>query len=498
MASKSINIHANDFVFPGEFHKYFWKFPVVRKEKRVKVNSTFTESTIYVGITENINDVSIIEKYMNPLIKGKKNPNFNPDYDFKDFALPLKKEYFDHTPIIYINNKLIYGFIVTDSHHEGGQTSFGSITFVDSGKNLEKRNATNIFTQAMRNALSIYNKKAEVNIKNNEGILSPMLASGDAGSDNIQNEKINILLNKQPDGFKFLICQYKYDGIRMMAKLDSNNNVINYSRGRNNLIITDEMILDIRNFINEIKSVNLDFENIILDGELFIPGYHLNDISGYTRNENKNNEGKKLLKFYVFDIYIDSTTNAIVRSNILRTFSSRGTIEIVKSWNLGTTEDIMKLYRRALRENFEGLILRLPDRKYEPGDNNYHSKNMIKVKPNIRDEFKCIGYEVGKGKSSNEISLIFSMSKKNIENAKKYLIKKEMISTNKLGLTFKAKLKNFSVEKQIEMIQEFRNIEPNGATGFENNYKGKKFTVEFQDYSLKKLIPTRANMISLY
>src|SRR6185437_2700924 len=49
--------------------------------------------------------------------------------------------------------------ITVDSKQEGGKTRDAVATFVTSGKNIGKSNATNIVTQSLRDALSLYNKQ---------------------------------------------------------------------------------------------------------------------------------------------------------------------------------------------------------------------------------------------------------------------------------------------------------------------------------------------------
>ena len=53
----------------------------------------------------------------------------------------------------------VEGVIISNSWHEGGELRKGVVpTIVTAGKNIGKKNATNVITQAMRNALGLYNK----------------------------------------------------------------------------------------------------------------------------------------------------------------------------------------------------------------------------------------------------------------------------------------------------------------------------------------------------
>jgi hypothetical protein len=84
-----------------------------------------------------------------------------------------------------------------------------------------------------------------------------------------------------------------------------------------------------------------------------------------------------------------------------------------------------------------------------------------------------------------------------VANAKKYLAKKKIDYENKhfTGKKFSVKFKHMQVSEQKELLATFKIVAANERTVFENDYKGRLVTVEFQDYS-KTCLPLRPNAIS--
>lgn len=494
MASKSVNIHSQDYVFPGHLNNYYWQFPTINVNKRKQVNSKFTTWTIYVGIMETNVNADILKLFANKMAKNKANPDYIENYGFENFAIKLQDEYFNHKEI-NIAGKELCGFTVVDSHHDGSNVSFGAITVIKAGKNLAKKNATNIFTQAMRDALSKYQKKLCDETTLDSQIILPMLATGEGiPKDDITDYIANIIVKE-----KKVLCQYKYDGIRMMAKIAAENDPLSSIKYSNDLICYSRKGKKINISVllqNQILDLLAKLDSgTILDGELYIHGCHLNDISGYVRSEDDSEE-KQLLDYYVFDLYND--LRCFERIKLLDQFKNDySKIKVVETFTCNSVDEILTHYTTAIDLNYEGLILRKYYALYEPSDNGYHSKNMIKVKPLFRDEFMCVGYKIGVGKAVNELVLICRLSKQNIVHAKKYLNAKKINFDNTIirEKNFNVKFKHMNVSEQKDLIAEFCLIDNNDRTRFENKYKNTFVTIEFQDYS-KICMPLRPNAIN--
>jgi hypothetical protein len=407
MTGKAVNIHTSGFTFPGQSSGYCWEFPTIKISKRIKTGSNYMTWTIYAGIMELGTNDDIMKIFANEHVGGKPNPDYVAGFGFKDFAILLRDEYFEHRPIEIVGKELC-GFTVVDSHHGDSPQSFGVVTKITAGKNLGKKNATNIFTQAMRKALGLYNNRLNEELQLNKNIILPMLASGEGKS---VAEMADFIEAKLKTDSK-LICQYKYDGIRMMAKIAAPNDaladiaypngLICYSRSGKKIFIAENLQAELLRLLHGKKA--------ILDGELYIHGVHLNDITGYVRREDDCAE-KQLLDYYVFDFYVpEATCEARLRSLARFNMASYNKIKIVPGVELASAAAIMDYYNSAINSGYEGLILRRPNAQYEPGDNDHHSKNMIKLKPLIRDEYECVGYNIGTGKCG-QCKKIFSQKK---------------------------------------------------------------------------------------
>lgn len=141
----------------------------------------------------------------------------------------------------------------------------------------------------------------------------------------------------------------------------------------------------------------------VLDGELYKHGLTLQQISGLVRKEK---EQSPILEYYIYDIMDDSLV-----------FRDRLTLlkEIKEELNLGFEPEkiwepeelklqmvphekvsgwlnIEKLHNKYVREGWEGLVIRDPDRPYTYGG---RTRDMIKVKMYRDDCFKVVGKEAG-------------------------------------------------------------------------------------------------------
>src|SRR5271165_616484 len=112
--------------------------------------------------------------------------------------------------------------IIVDSKQEGGKIRDTVPTFVTTGKNIGKANATNIITQALRDALSLYNKQnkksnQESKTSNADG-LNPKLVPPPIALKKIGDGKKATLTDKDfADG---ITVQRKFNGVRVIAFYD--------------------------------------------------------------------------------------------------------------------------------------------------------------------------------------------------------------------------------------------------------------------------------------
>lgn len=169
-----------------------------------------------------------------------------------------------------------------------------------------------------------------------------------------------------------LFVQYKYNGHRCMIINDSGENIAYSSNGK--IIDTIPDILE---------SIDIP-EGVILDGELYAHGVSLQRISSWVRR--KQPDSIKLT-FKCFDAVIDGA-NFRERLGLIRSFGLEkqcARIEIAPTTLCVGEFNIVPLLQAALRDMYEGLMLRVPDSMYLDGKR--HKSAIMKVKRNIDKQF---------------------------------------------------------------------------------------------------------------
>lgn len=228
-----------------------------------------------------------------------------------------------------------------------------------------------------------------------DGTLLPMLAKT---FDNTNNK----IFNKTP----VRIGQYKINGLRCVISAKRNNTDMfkpislrfqsregTYWNSLSNL--EDYLLTVIPNeFLN--KMIDEDWE---LDGELYLPGYTVNEINHFIKDPKcKEN---KFIQYWCFDAIIDDTPQ-YRRLDILGQVFENRTYEFtslnnhlnnkerfiyINNYTIENEDDAVKHRNLFINLGFEGLILRDPDKEYQIGKRN---SSMIKFKDVMEGSFKII------------------------------------------------------------------------------------------------------------
>lgn len=223
------------------------------------------------------------------------------------------------------------------------------------------------------------------------GIIKPQLAKQ---ADKITNTKIfdkDWLISKKLDGVKALF--YYKDG-----------EVHTASRGGDSYDYSTEHLRTYEPLV-EFFEAN---PTVILDGELFVRGKSLQQLSGAARME-KNAYDCEWLQYWVYDCYITDSPEiiAIGRLNFLvEEFGKRDikiyygpedddmtdpvrllNHEVVSGW-----DNMKLLHDKWVSEGFEGAVITDPTKPYKPGS---RCNNLIKIKAYKSEDFKVIGYKLG-------------------------------------------------------------------------------------------------------
>jgi len=414
----------------------------------------------------------------------------------------IEDKYFDSKeslPAGYYGWYKVNYYAVAESDPGKGQKP----TRVYVGKNVGKKNQTNPFTQALRDALGRYNKqiqKSQLDVAEDAGIQAelfpPMLAGGDA--EDIM--AVNFIGEKAAG--RITRIQPKLNGTRGVACLNIKNKdstlpttllddaadtggCILYTRKRKIIkglqYIRDEA-LPVLNELRAMFGIRLR-----LDGEFYVHGVPLELISGAMRREKGGEASELKLQYHVFDIFSEDKIDAVFseRYNWMMELERMISAINLKYIKVVTADEVMSLgdidaaYNRYLRDGFEGAIVRL-DREYKYSYNDRRAKWLMKKKPVLDAEFEIVGYSgAEKGKASGWLIFILK---------------------TKEGKTFN--LSNFGErgdELRQKMYEEMSKPDPEGkllpngtaATIFDTKYKGKFITVLFDEWSRFR-VPLRA------
>lgn len=331
-----------------------------------------------------------------------------------------------------------------------GKLSARDPTYVREGANIGKASETNVFCQALRDALGVYNKHNRIVTNPNTTTCAyrprPMLARSlfsisqntfgrplcDGATAQALTEELarnNARVANDP----IIFVQPKLNGVRAIATLEGDDNVIVY--GRTSLLF------------NEIESVHsaakqlltacagnatlrtlLNGWRLYLDGELYKHGASLQEISGMVRRVNGTAQPVSGIKLHVYDIFVmnDTITRPMTFSErlyVLKQLREMGVgkqgIEFVETVIIaGSPEErallLREQYLRFLSEGYEGAIVRLDD-AYEHAANNYHSASLLKIKPLYDGEYAVVGTKLATGGAARDAMLVVCKTSDGVE-----------------------------------------------------------------------------------
>lgn len=144
---------------------------------------------------------------------------------------------------------------------------------------------------------------------------------------------------------------------------------------------------------------------VTLDGELYIPGYKVNQINHVIKSPDMLLPDKKKLEYWMYDLMWDSVpqrerlnflneqfdkdVNASLNGRKLKEFhySKHTNLVYLGYWKTSLLTDHRILRDHFIKSDFEGVILRESDATYQFGKRNY---TMIKYKEILEGNFKII------------------------------------------------------------------------------------------------------------
>nr|DAH58093.1 MAG TPA: ATP-dependent DNA ligase [Bacteriophage sp.] len=230
-------------------------------------------------------------------------------------------------------------------------------------------------------------------VKTNQfGVIKPQLAKQ---ADKVTNPKIfdkEWLISRKLDGVKALF--YYKDGEIHTA-----------SRGGEDY---DPATTHLREDSKLLKFFEAH-PTVILDGELFVRGKTLQQISGAARME-KNAVDCDWLQYWVYDCY--DTANPDIVASVRYRFLTlelceycdipmylsieddehNVPIRLLLHESTSGWDNMKALHDKWVAEGFEGAVITDPSKSYKPGS---RCNNLIKIKQYKSEDFKVIGYKLG-------------------------------------------------------------------------------------------------------
>ena len=177
----------------------------------------------------------------------------------------------------------------------------------------------------------------------------------------------------------------------------------------------------LQKYYKHLCKVCVDFD-CVLDGELFSPELTFQEITSFVMSEDK--EPPEHLKFYVFDVFsMDSPDDVFSkRYKLYKHNAMVANLKFLKQEIVNNQEELDEMFKVALEEGNEGLIIRSPDKPYKFGRSTKNEQGLLKMKP----------FETFDGKVKQVIERMenTSESKKNeLGRSFKHRCKEDMIPT---------------------------------------------------------------------
>lgn len=242
------------------------------------------------------------------------------------------------------------------------------------------------------NLLNFLNTYLPKNNTTDEGFVLPMLAK--------------VLKDNKPFDKRSYLGQYKINGVRCIVGAEQTNDMFNpvrlTYRSREGTDWTPKLTWMDEVILPAIKDDLLDAmieEGACLDGELYIPGYKVNDINSFVKNEKLPQH--LLLQYWCYDIAIDNMSYEARRkfkidniSRLCYTFdtyeqhlNNKSKLVLLPDININNIDDATRFRDKFISLGFEGLIVRDTNAAYQFGARNLA---MLKYKRIDDAKFKIV------------------------------------------------------------------------------------------------------------
>lgn len=353
-----------------------------------------------------------------------------------------------------------------------GKTTRTIPTYHDSVKFAGQTNQRNLFQNALIDARALFIKKRDttgsVKKKSSTNVMYfPMLAK------------------PYKDGAKYLKyplwVQPKLDGVRCLCYIPEkdcgDDAVIFYTRLQHEYPAMGYLAKLLYPYLNDLYDTDAN-QSIYLDGEMYVHGRSLQEITGVSKNEARraetdHNEYHIYDCFYPGELDIEFTDRHKQLDNLFHALDNE-TAALVKAVPTTWAKDeaaVAAIYKQYIAAHFEGVILRNAAGPYKANATKtgsfMRSKDLVKMKNKSTDEFKIVGYTEGKkGKDVGAVIWIAETDK---------------------GRRFNVTPKDTTYAERYKLFKQCEN-------NFDKLFAGRMMTLEYESLS-DKGVPLRAKAL---
>ena len=283
-----------------------------------------------------------------------------------------------------------------ENTESGGTPMVSNQTKITEGKNIGKVNETNVFTQALLEAYSLYRSKIKEGYKTN-----------------IEEDKEDAwrkpparfeLITKHMKKLRFpAYIMPKFDGVFAESVFNPETDKVE--------IISRQLhpFTNVKYHLEELAPVYERYKDILLFGEFYEHGKKLQEISGITRDGSKTNK----LTYYIFDCIRTSNLeapfeerHALLNKVFEKYLKDTKYVKCMETVKVKDEKEMKKVYDKYLKLDYEGAMLYLSNGLYKFYYTASRSNSVFKMKPRKSEEFKIVGFKDGRGKNQGLVSFI--------------------------------------------------------------------------------------------
>jgi DNA ligase-1 len=244
------------------------------------------------------------------------------------------------------------------------------------GKNVGRSNETTAESQAISEAQGLWNKQKDrkgytVEIPTTQPNL-PMLAH--KYTDHSKKLK-----------FPLVSCSPKIDGLRLILSVQDGKVT---TTSRTGTIFTG---------LDHITKEYAEFEDVVVDGELYSSTLTFEQISSVVRKGDVNDPRMQSIFFFAFDLINNDPyhTRVVNLEYLVMGFNHT---KVVPWFIIKSEDEIQPKHIEFIEQGYEGTMIRNLHSLYQKNKRSY---DLLKKKDFLDNEFEVIGYKAGKGKFEN-------------------------------------------------------------------------------------------------